>query len=575
MSPDLSYLETGECRFPGKVALVPDALARMRDYCLARGMRKNLWNELELATAEALNNAVEHGCAGKEDAAVLLRWHWAGDTFHVEVTDPGDFNPETGQAALPDDPLAEGGRGAFLMGQLMDEVVHEKTDGGHRVRMTKKVGEAAWKTGETAEMESTIESMAEDLSRCYEELAALFHFSEGLATASDFGEFLDHSLDRLLTLVPASIAYVRFLTPGKDALEIVQPTQLMPWIPRRMALNAAGTETFSFHHAQAMTVENCATLPEADPLHHFSGAVFVYPVFFQTKAIGCLVVTQRPGTNYFSAGELGLIRFVAEFLGIVFTTHSLQQQRETQQRAVRELEIAASIQQSLLPRTYPVVKGYRTKGVCVNAQQVGGDFIDAISLRNDSMLLVIADVMGKGVPAALLATIFRAAIRGRLHLAEDPGRLLTEVNHHIASDLARVEMFITAQVAYLSGQDHMLVLSNAGHCPLLHFRRKNGDVVREGEKGGIPLGILDDTEYRSQASWIGAGDLLVFLTDGVYEVQNPEGDMLGIDRLTEQIRQQWLNGNNRPADVLQFVRDFSNDQPASDDRTLLTVLREA
>ncbi|MEI8341348.1 MAG: SpoIIE family protein phosphatase [Verrucomicrobiota bacterium] len=575
MSNGLSYIENVECRFPGKIALVPEALAKMKDYCIARGLRKNIWNEVELATAEALNNAVEHGCAGNEEAMILLRWQWTKNTLHVEVTDPGVFQPEDNHAGLPDDPLAEGGRGAFLMGQLMDEVVHSQTSDGHVVRMTKKIGAPAWEAGQSAEMESVIESMAEDLSRCYEELSALFHFSEGLATVSDFGEFLDRSLNRLLTLVPASIAYVRFLNPKQDALEIIQPTQLMPWIPQRLMLNVEGTETLSFHHAQAMTVENCTTLPKSDPLHHFNGGVYVYPVFFQTKVIGSLVTAQRPGVNSFSAGELGLIRFVAEFLGIVYSTHTLQQQRESEQRAMRELEIATAIQQSLLPRTYPELRGYRTNGVSVSAQQVGGDFIDAISLRNDSMLLVIADVMGKGVPAALLATIFRAAVRGRLHLAEEPGRLLTEVNHHIASDLARVKMFITAQVAYLSARDHMLVLSSAGHCPLLHCRRKTNDMARLGGGGGIPLGIIDNTEYRSQASWIGAGDQFVFLTDGTYEVQNNDGEMLGIDRLSEQIRQLWMKGKAQPSVILDFVREFSNDQPASDDRTLLTVFREA
>jgi len=283
------------------------------------------------------------------------------------------------------------------------------------------------------------------------------------------------------------------------------------------------------------------------------------------------VVVRRPRQGFFSAGQLGLIRFVAEFLGIVWTTHKLQEQRELQQRTSRELEIAATIQSSLLPRTLPSNAVFRLDGICQSAREVGGDFYDALEVGADGILLVIADVMGKGVPAALLATTLRTAIHARMDLAEDPGRLLTEVNRQIANDLSRLDMFITAQVAYLSKRERVFRLANAGHCPLLHYRA-DLERVEPVEGNGIPLGVMDGFQYEALPQAIEPGDFLILLTDGLYEVENGEGRMLGLDLLAAQAGV--LARGNRSAfcrGILNFVLEYSGGRVASDDRTLLTV----
>ena len=285
------------------------------------------------------------------------------------------------------------------------------------------------------------------------------------------------------------------------------------------------------------------------------------------------MVTRSFHAGYFSAGELGLIRVVADFLGIVRTTNVLQEQRQAQQRALRELEIASAIQHSLLPRTFPGTAGYRICGVCQSAQKVGGDYFDALALPEDGILLVIADVMGKGVPAALFATILRTAIHARLNLASQPDRLLTEVNHQIARDLAQIDMFITAQVAYLSCKEHTLLLANAGHCPLIHCIAATGEALQlHGD--GIPLGIVSGFEYTAKRYTIAPDDRLVFLTDGLYEVENSATQMLGIEALAAQInRERTLPQAEFCSRILAFVRDYSGKASAADDHTLLTLDR--
>jgi serine phosphatase RsbU (regulator of sigma subunit)/anti-sigma regulatory factor (Ser/Thr protein kinase) len=574
MSPPVVYEEWAECRMPADLHCVFPVLEIVRNYCYARGLRPSIWSEVELAVAEGLNNAIEHGCAGKESAEARIRWNWHDETLQIEIRDPGDYAPCSTEAKLPEDLLAEGGRGAFLMAQLMDRVEHTSSENGHLLLMEKKVGLATWTVGNAAEMEATIESMAEDLSRSYEDLSALFRFAEELATSTTLAEFIEHSLSRLLTLVSGHAAYVRLLSPNKNSLDLLRTTVSdLTWPAQVLKLEAGGVETSAFTQRSTVTVEDCSALSKDDPLARCQGAAVICPIFFRSKTLGCLVVTQRPKVPYFSAGELGLIRVVADFLGIVRTTNTLQEQRQAQQRAARELEIAAAIQQSLLPQTFPDDASYRIFGVCQSAQEVGGDYFDALNLGTQGVLLVIADVMGKGVPAALLATILRTAIHARLDLATDPARLLTKVNHQIASDLAQIDMFITAQVAYLSRADNTLLVTNAGHCPLLHCQTSRNRLLQI-KGGGIPLGVLDGFEYEQQRFTVEPGDRFVFLTDGLYEVENMPNQMLGIDALARHISTlAALAPMDFCAQTLDFVRKFSGAKAASDDRTLLTLER--
>ena len=570
----LTYEEIAQCRLPADLNNIRLALDKLGGWGRAHGLRPTLWSQVELAVAEGLNNAVEHGCAGKAGAQVLLRWTWPDERLRVEITDPGDFVPPPSEAQLPEDLLAESGRGAFIMASMMDRVEHFLTTEGHLLRMEKNVGPQSWGVEDAAEMEATIESMTEDLSRSYEDLAALFRFAEELATSTSLAEFLDRSLNRLITLVTGQAAFVRLLSDDGKSLDLVGPASAEPfWIQGSLLLDAQVTTAIAFKQGKPVTVEDCSKLTTNDPLHHHEGGAFACPIFFRSKPLGCLVVTRSVHKGYFSAGELGLIRVVADFLGIVRTTNILQEQRQAQQRALRELEIASDIQHSLLPRTFPGTAGYRICGVCQSAQKVGGDYFDALALPDGGILLVIADVMGKGVPAALFATILRTAIHARLNLATQPGRLLTEVNLQIAQDLAKIDMFITAQVGYLSCNEHTLLLANAGHCPLIHCRAATNEAFQlHGD--GIPLGILAGFEYTAERYAIDPGDRLVFLTDGLYEVENSAMEMLGISALIHQINQE---RTCPPAEfcsrILGFVREYSGRASASDDHTLLTLDR--
>ena len=138
MTANLSKSEIGECRLKPDLKLVAATLSAMKEFFQARGLRPKAWSELELASAEALNNAIEHGCAGHPEAEVVCRWKWTDETIRIEITDAGNYQPRA-DASLPDDPLAEEGRGAFLIARLVDTVEHAFSAEGHSIRLTKRV----------------------------------------------------------------------------------------------------------------------------------------------------------------------------------------------------------------------------------------------------------------------------------------------------------------------------------------------------------------------------------------------------------------------------------------------------
>jgi len=565
--------------FPPEFECVAAVVSRLLAFCMAQGISSEICSQVELAVVEGVNNAIEHGCAGVPDARVRLRWSWIGVFLEIRIYDPGEFVPGTVEAVLPDDILAEGGRGGFLMATLMDSVEHRLKDGQHCLLLRKRVGEKPTYLPSEIESATLLRDMTAELGTCYETLSALFRFSEELATAPSFDVFVGRVLTRLLDLLAANEANVRLAQADgrlklscarfreEQGLETEHESGYMTLVP----VQEQTIEGEVFGGGAERTVEDCSAVPRPDPLWRPVGVAFVCPLFFQGKVLGVLTVLRLKELPFFSAGQISLMRTIAEYLGIARTTMLLQQQRQEEQRAIRELEIAAEIQQSLVPRSFPSTPKARVFGVSQAAFKVGGDYLDALLIADGDVLLAIADVMGKGMPAALLATILRTSLRARLDLADDPGMLLTEVNRQISPDLARLDSFITAQVAFFSHDSQELLFASAGHCPILKYAF--GDARAEQfTGGGVPLGVLDSEQYTTHRVPVSPGDRFVFLTDGIYEAESPAGQPLGWDRIVAEIPGLWIGTPNAFCGrVLDFVRNFTEGAEASDDRTLLTL----
>lgn len=259
-----------------------------------------------------------------------------------------------------------------------------------------------------------------------------------------------------------------------------------------------------------------------------------------------------------------------EFLGIACVSAEQQTQRRTQLRTQRELEIAAEIQQSLVPREFRTRWDWRVHGLCQNALQAGGDFFDVLEVEG-GLLLVVGDVMGKGVGAALLAVILRTAVRAHASQASRPAELLNRIAHELTPDLERLGRFITTQVVFVAGGTNDLIYANAGHCPLL-VQRTGHPGGRLLEEGGLPLGVSRNEVYQAHRARVESGERLLLVTDGLLEAEDAAGRELGVDGLLAAARPA-PNGDLGAAcrDLLARLRERDGDRPPADDRTLVMI----
>jgi len=240
-----------------------------------------------------------------------------------------------------------------------------------------------------------------------------------------------------------------------------------------------------------------------------------------------------------------------------------------------ELEIAAEIQRSFLPEEVPQIEGFDIAGRSIPAKEVGGDFFDVIPLEviplpGPRMGLLIADVSGKGVPAALFMALSRVIVRVSATWFTKTSETIRQANSIISAD-SKTGMFVTLFYGVLDGEARTLTYVNAGHNPPIIFHRGSTE-TDELPATGIALGILDDAEYTQSTAGLVPGDIVVLYTDGVTEAINEKEEMFETERLVSTVREASAGTAAEIVDrIIGAVSAFSGPAPQYDDITLMVV----
>ncbi len=237
----------------------------------------------------------------------------------------------------------------------------------------------------------------------------------------------------------------------------------------------------------------------------------------------------------------------------------------------RDLELAAEIQRSFLPGGGPVEEaGFALCAAMTPARAVGGDFYDYFRLGDGRLGLVIGDVSGKGVPAALFMAVTRTLLRAAaLRGGAAPGDFLNEVNRALLGDAAS-PLFVTVFCGVLDPGSGALAYANGGHNPPLLLRA--GGAAEPLRERGLPVGALGEAEYRTAEAVLAPGDVLFLYTDGVTEAMDGRGELFSAARLQEALERADRSSPARVIDsVLAAVRRFAAEAPQSDDLTVLAA----
>ncbi|MCP5051850.1 MAG: PP2C family protein-serine/threonine phosphatase, partial [bacterium] len=243
-------------------------------------------------------------------------------------------------------------------------------------------------------------------------------------------------------------------------------------------------------------------------------------------------------------------------------------------RMSKELEIARQVQMRLLPGKSPEIDGFDIDGICIPANEVGGDYYDFIPIDDSRLAIVVGDVSGKGVPAAIYMTLTKGVIQAQSENQLSPREVLTRVNRSLYA-MMDTKSFVTLFFAVMDRETKSLTFSRAGHNPLLYFRNSDHQIISlrpDGIALGIEGGKIFDITVKTAEIQLSTGDLVVFYTDGITEAMNKNLEEYGEQRLMDVIQ---CNKTQTAAqiikDVIGDVEAFVKGYPQHDDMTMVIV----
>ncbi len=301
-----------------------------------------------------------------------------------------------------------------------------------------------------------------------------------------------------------------------------------------------------------------------------SGINLLVPLALSGRVIGLIALPSRPGDETYQLHEVQLLTIVARQTAMQLENTRLYAEELAKQTLEEEMRMARSIQSRLLPSALPQIAGIRIDAVNLSSKTVSGDYYDLIPREDGQLVLIIADVSGKGMPASLLASNLQASLRARCDHGDSPGAILHRVNRqlHAATDSRH---FATVFLAFFDPATRRLRYSTGGHdAPVLVTAA--GEVLKL-DAGGLPLGAFDFGDYEEGEVQLQQGDLLLMYTDGLTETRSPDdADEYGTARLDRFLRDhRHLDTAEVMASLDRELQVFRGRRDADDDITLILL----
>ena len=301
-----------------------------------------------------------------------------------------------------------------------------------------------------------------------------------------------------------------------------------------------------------------------------TGPYLVLPLRHAGQFLGLIALGRKITETRFTAAEVSLLQTLTNQTSVAVTNALLYKDSLEKTILEEELAVARRIQQQSLPTKLPQTSGFGLAALNAPSKFVGGDYYDTVELGDGRYLVAIADVAGKGVPAALLASMVQASIRTQAFERQPVGQIMNRLNR-LVHEATPEDRFATCFLAEINGNGLTLSFSNAGHnFPIL--RSAQGQ-CRYLEQGGIPLGIQPGFLYPHAETSLQPGDALLLYTDGITDARNRLGEDFGEERLVELVGKlpDRLTADEIVKTVAEEVTRFTDGADPIDDITLLAL----
>lgn len=402
---------------------------------------------------------------------------------------------------------------------------------------------------------------------------SLLEASRAISSSLDLDEVLYKILDALNRVLPYDAGGI-FLVGSDGQVERIADRGFGAEIrdvcgPSPLEKKAnRGLVGWVAQNGQPLIVRDVTKDDRYQPAREQTQSEMVVPIFAGDRLVGVFNI-ERDITNGFFDADLDLVTAFAQHAGMAIERARDHATVLEQRRIKGELEVAQHIQQTFLPDDNPRIPGFDIAGLNIPSAEVGGDYYDFINIIDGQIGIAIADVAGKGVPAALIMATFRASLIAEIRNNYALRSIMQKVNR-LLCERNEKSRFVTAIYGVLDVRNRIFTFSNAGHNPGI-LRRADGTIMMLKE-GGTALGLFEDSTFEERAIGLLPGDLIFLYTDGVTDVIGFDTEMFEMNRLVDVVN---ANYGRSAEDVVAAVRDavnsYSDPEQPRDDITMLAV----
>lgn len=408
-----------------------------------------------------------------------------------------------------------------------------------------------------------------------DKLRMLLDITKKISRSLDLEEVLNLVMDTLGSLIPYDAAGIYLIERGGDdtseyifkskairgyqiSFELIEPRL-------RMGEGFLGTIAQT---GKAIVSPDVSKDPRYFAARERTRSEMAVPIISNDGVIGVFDL-ESDDLNAYSADDLSTLQLLASQVAIIIEKVRLHEQVVEKKRLQAQLEVARQVQLALLPASDPTVDGFDVSAYIFPTEEVSGDYYDWVRIFDDQIGIIVADAVGKGIPAALLMSFLRASLRASVQIGYAPHVAFSKVSN-LLKDSTEDNQFITAIYGILDSTNRTFVFSNAGHNPPLLIK-PDGE-FRFVEYGDMPLGMFEEQHYHQHFIRFEDDQIMVIYTDGITEAANPAGEEYGEDRLAKRV----LDGIDLPAKRLidhirKGVADFTERKFLDDDGTLFIV----